>query len=92
MYVLNILPSIKNISQNLNKVGQGNVLVKIHKNHSVIYIIGSILCFFYKLKKFNIIQFFIKKVFILYNVDRLTKSLYICGSCSFNNAKSILPS
>lgn len=39
------LPSTKNMSQNLNKVGHGNVLVKAHKNHSVIYIIGSILCF-----------------------------------------------
>jgi len=39
-------PSHKNMSQTRKIVAHGKVLVKTHKNHSVIYNIGSIFCFF----------------------------------------------
>ena len=48
------------MSQTLRTDAQGNVRVKIHMNHSVIYRMGSIFCFFYKNKTFVLIDIFFK--------------------------------
>lgn len=40
------LPSQRNMSHTRNNAGHGRVLVKTHKNHSVMYKMGSIFCFF----------------------------------------------
>lgn len=49
-------PSHKNISQTLNTAAHGSVLENAHMSHSVMYRMGSTLCFFCKQNKLKIMR------------------------------------
>lgn len=84
------LPSHKNMSHTRNRAGHGRVLVKTHKNHSVMYNIGSIFCFFCRITD-NYHNNVPNWSSILRNCQ-LTRCLWMCGKNFFKNANNISPS